>query len=146
MNFIDTESTLPSSQQLITGPYSGPDNSVHGFPSHFFKVNFSVILSSRLKSSKLTPYFMSSHQNPVCVSFLHHTRHMFRPPQPPPYQRPSYIGQRVQVMKLLNMQFSSSVRTLLQVLFKHIFANLTSFTGITKSIGIFYTTSLLNRS
>jgi hypothetical protein len=89
---------------------------------------------------------MSSHQNPVCISFLHHTRHMLRPPPPPQYHRPSYIGQRIQVMKLLNMQFTSSVRTLLQVSFKHIFVNLTSFTGITISMGIFYTTSLLNRS
>jgi hypothetical protein len=138
---FDTESSLPSSQQLVTVSYSGPDNSVHGFPSHFFTINFNVILSSRLKSSKLTPYFMSSHQNPACISFLHHTRHTLRPPQPPPFHRPNYIGQRVQAMKLLNMQFSSSVRTLLQVSFKHIFVKITSFIRIPKSMEIFYTTS-----
>ena len=44
-NFIGTVSLLRCAQQLVTGPYSGPDNSDHGFTFHLRLI---LLLSSHL--------------------------------------------------------------------------------------------------
>ena len=52
---MDPEGSLPHSQEPATCPYPEPDRSSPCLPSYFFKINFSIILTFALGSSKWSP-------------------------------------------------------------------------------------------
>jgi hypothetical protein len=57
-------------------------------------------------SSQWSPAFGPPNQNPVSTSPLLHACHMSKPPHPPWFNHPNNIRRRIQVMKLIIMQFS----------------------------------------
>jgi hypothetical protein len=63
-----------------------------------------LILSSYLRLS-----FWISHGSPICITFLSHACNMPCPSRPPSLDHSSYIWRRVQVMKLLIMQFCPNI-------------------------------------
>jgi hypothetical protein len=56
--------------------------------------------------SQWSPTFRLSHQNPICIRPLPHSCYMPWPSHPPWLDHSNYIWRRVQVKKLLIMQFS----------------------------------------
>jgi hypothetical protein len=70
------EGSVPHLQQPATCPYPGPDRSSPWLPTHFSKINFTIILPSTSESSKWSPSFKFPHQNRVCNSSLHRTCYM----------------------------------------------------------------------
>jgi hypothetical protein len=59
------------------------------------------------RSSQWSLTFGPPNQNPVNTSPLPHAWRMSRPPHPPWFNHPNNILWRIQVMKLIIMQFSS---------------------------------------
>jgi hypothetical protein len=59
-------------------------------------------------SSQLALIFWLSHQYSICIPLLPHSCYMPCPSHPPWLDHSNYIWRRVQVMKLLIMQFSST--------------------------------------
>jgi hypothetical protein len=66
------KSSLPASQKPATFPYRSNINAVHALQSYLFKVRFNIILLPILQSFKWFLSLRSPHQNPVCMSLLHH--------------------------------------------------------------------------
>jgi hypothetical protein len=62
---METNGSLPRSQGPATCPYAKPDQTS---PTESFKIQFIIILSSRLRSSKRSLYFRFPHQNTVRIS------------------------------------------------------------------------------
>ena len=60
-------------------PVPGQINPVYATPSHFLKIDLSIIFPSTLGSSKWPLSLRSSHQNPIFTSSLPHTCYMPRP-------------------------------------------------------------------
>jgi hypothetical protein len=82
-------SLLCSQEPSTTGPYPEPDQSNLYHPI-LSKIHFNMIHPPTAWSSQWSPSFWLSHQYPICI-----------PPPPHSY----YTWRRVQVMKLLIMQF-----------------------------------------
>ena len=59
---MQSEGSLPHSQQLATCPYPQPDQSSPCCPFHFFKIHFNIILPSTSRSSKWSLSLMASEQ------------------------------------------------------------------------------------
>ena len=68
---METEGSLPSSEQPVTCPYIQPDESS---PAHF-----NILLKSMPRSFKWSSSIRFPHQSPVCNSSLPPTSHMPRP-------------------------------------------------------------------
>ena len=69
---METEASLPSSEQPITCPYPQPDESSH--------THFNIVRKSMPRSSKWSSSIRFLHKNPVYTSPLPHTCYMPRPP------------------------------------------------------------------
>jgi hypothetical protein len=89
--FMEPEGSLPSSQKPATCPYHIPDESNFN-PRILFNIHFSIILTSILRSSKLSLLLRFSYENsPVCGT----------QPHPPRLSHRNNIGRRPQIMNLL---------------------------------------------
>ena len=75
-------------------------------PSHFLKIHLNIILPSTSWSPQWSLSLRFLYQNPVHTSPFLHMCHMSRPSQSSRFYHPHYIGFRVQIIKLLIMQFS----------------------------------------
>ena len=64
-------------QQATTDPILKHMNTVHNFPSHFFKINCNFIPSPRPRSSKWC-ISLRIHTKILSASLLHHVRHPSR--------------------------------------------------------------------
>jgi hypothetical protein len=80
--FMEPESSLPRSQEPVTGPYpeSNRSNPYHPILS---KINFNIVQPSMSRSSQ---WFLSSwisHQYPICIPLRPHSCYMPCPSHPP---------------------------------------------------------------
>jgi hypothetical protein len=75
-------------------------------PPHPISLRFSLILSSHLCVGLRGCLFWLSHQNGKCITLLPHSCYMPYSSHPPWLDHSNYTWRRVQVMKLLVMQFS----------------------------------------
>jgi hypothetical protein len=102
-HFIEPEGSLPCSQERSTGSYPEP---VQSNPSHLSKIHFNIVHPPTPWSSQWSLSFWISHQYPTCIPLLPQSCYMPCLPHPPWFDHSSYTWRRVQVMKLLIMQFS----------------------------------------
>jgi hypothetical protein len=81
-------------------------NSIHTIQSYLTKIHFNIVRSHTSWSSQWPLSLWLSHQYPICIPLLPHSCYMPWPPLPPWFDQSNYTWRRVQVMKLLIMQFS----------------------------------------
>jgi hypothetical protein len=81
--------------------------SIHTIPSHLSKIHFNIVYQPTFWSSQWSPSFRLSRQYPICIPLLPHSCYMPCPSYPPWLDQSNYTWRRVQIMKLLIMQFSS---------------------------------------
>jgi hypothetical protein len=85
---------------------------IHTIPSYLTKINFNIVHPLTSWSSQWSLSFWLSHQYPICIPLLPHSCYMPYSSYPPWLDHSNYTWRRVQVMKLLVMQFWWSVNTL----------------------------------
>jgi hypothetical protein len=103
------EGSLPCSQEFSTVFYSEPDQPSPYIPPHPFSLRYILILSSHLPLGLPSGLFPSGlPPKPYMHSSSPHACHMPCPSHCPWLDHSNYIWRRVQVMKLLIMQFSLS--------------------------------------
>jgi hypothetical protein len=102
--FTEPEGSSPCSHVPATGPYPEPaeSSSPHRFLS---KVHFNVILTPTPRSSQWSLAFGPPNQTPVNTSPLTHACHMSSPPHPR-FNHLNNIRRRIQIMKIIIIQFS----------------------------------------
>jgi hypothetical protein len=105
-HFTEPESSLPCSQVPSIGPYPEPDRSSPHHP--ILSLRSILILSTYLRFGFTSGLFPSSFPTNILYPVLlyPHSCYMPRPSDPPWLDHSNYIWRGVQVMKLLNMQFS----------------------------------------
>jgi hypothetical protein len=79
--------------------------SVQTTPSYFSNIHFNIIHPPTSWSSWWSLSFWLSHQYSICIPLLPHSCYLHCPPYPCWLHHFNYTWQRVQVMKLLIMQF-----------------------------------------
>jgi hypothetical protein len=92
------------SPQLV--PILSHINPVHNIPFYISKIHFNIVHPPTSWSYQWSLSFWLSHQYPICILLLNHSCYMSRPSHPPRLHNFNYTWRRVQVMKLLIMQFS----------------------------------------
>jgi len=102
---MESEGSIPCSQEPATGSSLYPMYPVHIFPFYFLKIYSNIIFPSAIRSSE-----WSLPSNFVLISHLSHECYMPRPPYPPWLDHTNNICWRVQVTKQLIMQSSPSSR------------------------------------
>jgi hypothetical protein len=104
-HFMEPEGSLPCSQEPSTGPYPEPDQSSPYHPI-LSLVRSILMLSTYLHLGLPSGFFPLAFPPISCMySSSPHSCYMPRPSHPPWCTHTNYIWQRVQVMKLLIMQF-----------------------------------------
>jgi hypothetical protein len=83
-------------------------NPVHNTLSYFFKIHINITLPTMYRFSSWYFSFWRLHQKPICIHLLPHASYLPRPYSPPWLDHCNYIWLRVQIMKLLIMQFYRS--------------------------------------
>jgi hypothetical protein len=78
-------------------------------PIYFFQIHINIIVQSMHRFSKKFSSLGFSYQNVVCISLLYHICFMTRPSSSVAFDHPSDIYRGVQILKLLVMQFFSSL-------------------------------------
>jgi hypothetical protein len=81
-------------------------NPSHTIQSHLSKIHFNIVCLPTSLSSQWSLSFWLSHQYPICGPLLLHSCYMPRQSQPYSLYYYTHTWRRVQVMKLLIMQFS----------------------------------------
>jgi hypothetical protein len=81
-------------------------NPIHTTISYLSKSHFNIVHSPTSWSSQWFLSFWHSHQYPACILLLPHSCYMPCPSYPPSLDHSNYTCRRVQVMKLLIIQFS----------------------------------------
>jgi hypothetical protein len=90
----------------ILDPILSQPNPVRLIDPYLPKVHLDVILLPTPRSSQWSLAFGPPNQNPVSTSPLPHACHMSSPFHPPWFKNPNNIRWRIQVMKLIIIQFS----------------------------------------
>jgi hypothetical protein len=75
-------------------------------PSYLTKIHFNIVRPPTSCSSQWSLSFYISHQYPICIPLRPHSCYMPCPSHLPSLDHSNYTWRRVQVMKLLIMQFS----------------------------------------
>jgi len=94
---METEGSLPCSQQPATFPILSHMNPVHIFPLYFpniqarFLRRIIMAFQSMRRSSELSLPFRFSNQNSECISHLSHVCYMPRPSHPPWFHHQWYL-------------------------------------------------------
>jgi hypothetical protein len=99
-HFREPEGSLPHSQELSTCTYPEPDQSS---PQHSL---LSLKGPSECYLSTYVSVFLVVSLQPIHIPLLPHSCHMSCPLHPPRLYNSNYTWQRLQIMKLLVMQFS----------------------------------------
>jgi hypothetical protein len=101
---MQPEGSLPCSQGSSTGPYPEPDNPVHTTQSYLSKIHFTNFHLPTSWFSQMS--FLLAFPS---ISYIHssspHSCYLSCPSRPLLLGHSNYTCRRVQVMKLLNMQF-----------------------------------------
>jgi hypothetical protein len=87
-------------------PILSQPNPVRPIHPYLPKVHFNVILPPTPRSSQWSLAFGPPNKNPVNTFPLSHACHMSSPPHSPWFNHPNNIRRRIQIMKLINMQYS----------------------------------------
>jgi hypothetical protein len=103
---MESEDSIPNSQELSTFPYPEPDKSVHITPSHLYKIHPNIIQPPTSWSSWWPPSLWLSHQQPIRVPLLPYSCYMPRLSNPPRLNYSNNTWRRVQIMKFFILQFS----------------------------------------
>jgi hypothetical protein len=75
-------------------------NSIHTVPTYVSKIHFIIVHSHTFWSSQWSLSFWPSHQYPICMSLLPHSRYMYCQSLTPWLYHSNYTWRRVQAMKL----------------------------------------------
>jgi hypothetical protein len=67
---VETDGSLPLSQEPSTGPYHGPHKSGPWPTFYFLKTHFDIGLPSTLRSFKCSPSIRLPHKSVVCTSLV----------------------------------------------------------------------------
>ena len=102
---MELEGSLPHSQVPSPVPILNQLDLVHRPTSHFLKIQINIILPSKPGSPKWSLSFRFPHQNSVYASPLPHTCYILLPSHSSPFYHPKNTGWRVQIFKLLILQF-----------------------------------------
>ena len=109
---MESEDSLPCSQQPTNNHYPEPDQSIPTLLSYLFKIYFNIILPSIHMSFKwFLPQF--SPQNLVYISLQSHVCHIPCPWHSSLFDHTNNIWGGVPIMELLMMQFSPFSNSLL---------------------------------
>jgi hypothetical protein len=95
----------PQTVQAPLVPILSQINPIHINPFYLSKINFTIVHPPRSSSSQWSLSFWLAHQYPICIPLFPHSSHMPRPSYPSWLDHSKYTWRRVQVMKILNMQF-----------------------------------------
>jgi hypothetical protein len=106
---MELEGSVPCSQQSSTGPYPEPDQS-SPYYSILSDIQLNIILPLTSISSYWSTSFWLSRQNSICSPFLPPCVLHALPISSSSTYHFNYTRRRVQVMKLLIMQCSSTSR------------------------------------
>jgi hypothetical protein len=87
-------------------PILSPINPIHIIPSYLSKMHFNIVHPLTSWSSQWSLSFWLSHKYPISIPILPHSCYMPRPYHSLSLDHSNYTWRRVQVMKLLIMQFS----------------------------------------
>jgi len=77
---METESSLPCSQEPATGSYLQSDASNPHLPPYFPKIHCNIIISSMSRFLEWSLPFRFSNQTSICISHLFHVCYMYRHP------------------------------------------------------------------
>ena len=102
-HFTERGSSFPHSHVPATCPCPDPHQSRPCPPSHFLKMNFNIIPTSMLRSSKWSLDFRSLHQNPVRTSLVIHTCYIHSQSHYSWFDHPNDILWGVKIRKFLVM-------------------------------------------
>ena len=103
---METEGSLPPSQQPVTCPYLSARSVQSTSPSHFLKIQLNIIFPSPPRSTKWFLPLRFPHQNPVYTPLLPHTCYIACSSQSPLIDHPNSVWWGVQINKLLIMHSS----------------------------------------
>jgi hypothetical protein len=95
---METDGSLPCSQEPSTGPNPEPDKS-NSFHPILSKIHFNIVHPPTSWSFQWSLSFWLSHQYPICIR-LPHSCYMPCPSHSPSLDHSNYTWRRVQVMKL----------------------------------------------
>jgi hypothetical protein len=107
-HFMKPESSIPCSQEPSTGPYPELHQS-NPYHSIISKINFNTVHPPTSWSTQWSRSFWFVHQYPICIPLLHRSCYMPRSSIPFWLDDTNYTWRRVQVTKLLIMQFSPNL-------------------------------------
>jgi hypothetical protein len=107
--FMEPEGSLPCSQEPFTGPYPQPDKSNPHHPI-LSKIHFNIVHPP-------TSWFSHQYHTSICIPLLPHSCYMPCPSHPPWLDL--HTWRKVQVVKLLIMQFSLTSRRFMSLRSKY---------------------------
>jgi hypothetical protein len=102
---MEPECSILCSQEPSTGPNLNHMNPIHAISSYLSKIHSNIVHPPTWWSSQWSLSFWLSHQYSTCIHLLPHSCYIPCPSHSPWLDRSNYAARRVQVMKLLIMQF-----------------------------------------
>ena len=109
---METEGSLPHSQQPVTSPYLSARSTQSMPPSYFLKIQLNIIFPSPPESTNWSLPLRFPHQNPVYTPPLSHTCYTARSSQSALIDHPNSVWWGVQINKLLIIHSSPLLRYL----------------------------------
>jgi hypothetical protein len=102
---METEGTLPSSQDTVNRTYPQPHEYSHTTPS-YLSCSISILSSHHCLDLPNALYFWFPQQNPIYIPISANSCYMPSRTNPPPLDHSNCIWRRVQVLKFLIMSCS----------------------------------------